>query len=239
MRLRIFVRISRNHKIMARTFDGTDDMIEFAGKSFIGNSTAFTISLWFRMTGTTNRCFYCESYTADGDTIIYIKGNENTAGDIEYGTINDAAGFSGVASGGIGINDGVWHHVVAVNYGSTSRELWVDGVSRGTDTATKGTVTTNQLYLGRQRRGTGAFFAPHNGPIANVGIWTRALRPREVTSLYKGYAPSFLDDSLVGDIPIIGNNSPEPDRRGGAVNGTVTGAVKYLHPRTIFPRNFR
>ena len=72
-----------------------------------------------------------------------------------------------------------WNHIVGTYNGSTI-ELFINGISKGTNTTTPLSVSSNILRIGRYVS-VGTFF---NGSIDAVQIWNRSLSASEVYQLY-------------------------------------------------------
>ena len=130
------------------------------------------------------------------------------------GTTND------IFSGGT-ITTTAWHHVVAEFKSATSRELWVDGSSVGTGTATSVTLPTlNALEMGRQIDSSPA--NKYDGLMADVRIYDTAIGASAVSNLYSGIHVAagltgwWLDD----DNDILDNAGSNNGTEGGA-NSTV------------------
>jgi hypothetical protein len=90
------------------------------------------------------------------------------------------------------VNDGLWHHVVAVS-GSNGSALYVDGVLDGSNAAAVNSipVTTDAVTIGS---GAGARW---NGSIDEVAIFGTALTGANAQALYAGSEPPILDTAAV------------------------------------------
>jgi len=130
--------------------DGIDDRISVG--SIVGNSSAFTMSAWFKTTSTqTPMKLLAEGNSLNNTPIIYIDANEVTVGDVQFG-IRDDSNVSGSITYSGSHNNGLWHYLVGVQSAKNSRELYVDGVSRGTNTTALGTFTLNTGNIGAINR---------------------------------------------------------------------------------------
>lgn len=152
--------------------------------------------------------------------------------------IKDAAG-SGLAAytaSSYGANQ--WHHGCAVFQSNTVRSAYLDGAAKGTASAANSPADLNLVSIGTSRYGTSTEYT-FSGYLAEAAIWNVALTDNEVAILGRGYSPLLVrPQSLVAYWPLIGNESPETDLRGG-YNLTVTGATKADHPRIILPAQRR
>ena len=116
------------------TFDGTSQSVA-APNGMLNGATVFTMECWIKTTETGSNATYWNR-----PTLIGIASNGNASGDFGITSNNGYIGmFTGLNSGGDNsflsatkqINDNNWHHVAAVNNGS-SINLFVDGVLEGT-----------------------------------------------------------------------------------------------------------
>jgi hypothetical protein len=78
------------------------------------------------------------------------------------------------------VNDGEWHHIVAVYDSSLTLSLYVDGSLQSGSSSGAYFKTGNSLMLGRYRRGTTESFL---GSIDDLRIYDRALTEAEVAQL--------------------------------------------------------
>jgi FlaG/FlaF family flagellin (archaellin) len=80
------------------------------------------------------------------------------------------------------VNDGQWHHVVAVYSQSNSRTLYVDGMNRESDNSgTQFNSAIDRWTFGRWGDSTPSNY--FNGSIDEVRIWNRTLNSTEVQQL--------------------------------------------------------
>ncbi len=80
------------------------------------------------------------------------------------------------------VNDGQWHHVVAVYSQSNSRTLYVDGMNRESDNpGTQFNSAIDRWTFGRRGDSTPSNY--FNGSIDEVRIWNRTLNSTEVQQL--------------------------------------------------------
>jgi hypothetical protein len=154
------------------TFDGTDDRIQLG--SIIGDRSAFTISLWFKHTSTGSpQKMYGEGNTGTITPIINISSNEGGTGAVRF-EIRDDANAVGSVTKTSSHNDGAWHHLVAVQSSKSSRTLYVDGVSAGTDTTTIGAITLNTGNIAAINRTSVQYFYPGGVDEARISNIARS-----------------------------------------------------------------
>ena len=110
-------------------FDGIDDYINVADDPSLDweSTSSFSIELWASFTNVTDRNRVMVGRDQEGGVHWWLGANVNTG----YANLNlkDTSG-NGVAVNGItAINDGEWHHIVAVRDESTNTNMiYVDGV---------------------------------------------------------------------------------------------------------------
>lgn len=86
-----------------------------------------------------------------------------------------------------------WHHWVVTN-GPTGVDYYIDGSYAGGVTTTVGNtlVAGKKFFMGSCPDSTGvvayqdAYLHHWNGLLDDIGIWSRALTPQEITTLYNG-----------------------------------------------------
>ncbi len=105
------------------------------------------------------------------------------------GIVNRKAKFH-VYNGGLGfyflsnvtVNDGLWHHIVAVRTSSTDGEIYVDGSLAGSGSGPARSLNNVPVWIGGPGF-TGPF--QFNGLIDDVRIYNKALSAAEVQQLYQ------------------------------------------------------
>jgi len=151
-----------------------DNDFDFAGK---GNG--LTISAWIKV----------EAFDAQWQALV-AKGESDRYRIARYSN-NNNMGYAGCGNGSdievsLNVNDGQWHHVVAVTESSgDAARLYVDG---STNVAT----ISSQAGLGDNDATLRIGFNPEsggrgwNGLIDDVAIWGRPLTANEVDTIYNG-----------------------------------------------------
>ena len=94
------------------------------------------------------------------------------------------------------VNDGTWKQFALTRNSVGNIELFVDGVSQGTNTFTPGAITTNLRYLGAERAWVNQplFTADQqyfNGQLDDIRVYNRILSPDEMTQLRTGALTTF------------------------------------------------
>src|SRR5262245_56731534 len=177
--------------------DGTDQFVEITGGNendleFPGGS--MSIAGWFKV----------DAFDTDWQALI-AKGEGSHYRVARRASTNSIAYAGGVGEGADdvpNVNDGQWHHFVAITDAVTNRfgtALYVDGVRRGVNAAKPVlTANTNRLMIGENPEARGRAC---EGLIDDIAIWNRVLTTNEINSLYAGGAGrplnAFFPDTLM------------------------------------------
>ena len=154
------------------SFDGSDDYVFTTNNPFDFIISAMSVSLWFK--------------TTESRTGIMLFSNEGWhALYIHAGKLMPF--FDGSSSGNPATtntyNNNQWHHVVALNDGTTTR-LYVDGTLELSTSETFAAATSNCPFaIGSQAYGSPAD-AYFNGTIDEVAIYDRTLTATEIKNHY-------------------------------------------------------
>jgi hypothetical protein len=180
--------------------DGNDQFVEITGGNeneleFPGGS--MSIAGWFKV----------DAFDTEWQAVI-AKGegsNYRVARRAATGTIAYAGGVGEGADDVPAVNDGQWHHFVAVSdaspTGAFGTAMYVDGVLR-TVMASKPVLTANaaNLMIGENPEARGREF---EGLLDDIAIWNRVLTATEVATLYNSGA-----GTAISSLP--GVNEPVP-----------------------------
>jgi len=161
-------------------FNGSNSKIEISGlNSFLASSSSKSWSCWVKTTstgnignraiisdygnGVGNYNFDCFLTPVDGKVLLYSSAGGSSVGMTSLVTIND----------------GVWHHICAVqDTATTNLKLYIDSNLQGSITIGTGTRLSS-LFIGTY--GAGYYW---DGEIDQVRIFSSALSAGNVTSLY-------------------------------------------------------
>lgn len=153
----------------AAGFDGVDDYVSL-GASYV-TGFPYTIELWLKIperTTTGNYWFYAQAPSGTANPDGYVTGTD----------LGDPGKliFDGTTST-VRVDDDAWHHVVlkGTAAGAGGQELFIDGVSQGTGTATA--PSGNELLLGYPNHPAFSALSNHMWPgeIDDVAIYSTAL----------------------------------------------------------------
>ena len=183
----------------ALDFDGSNDYVDLGTGSSLnfGSSVPFTVAAWVKTTENYGMIVSFRSSTDGGPVIDLAVGYEGADSDPGKAMIlvrqdNGGGGYAHVTGGSV--KDGLWHHLAAVRGSGSTIELFVDGVSQGTNSGSEsgGAITTNLRAIGSERRWDGPdnYGSPDQrylvGTIDDVRIYNRALTQAEITALHNG-----------------------------------------------------
>ncbi len=124
----------------------------------------------------------------------------------------------------------VWHHACGVELSASSRAVYLDGGSKGTNTDTRSPDDADEVQIGQYARSTGD--GDLLGDVAEAAIWNVALTDAEALILSKGYSPLFVrPESLVFYMPLIRDIYDVI----GAIGFTDVSTTLTDHPAIIYP----
>jgi hypothetical protein len=207
---------------MARSFNGTSDLIKATGgASYGGTRSAYSIALWVSGTSQTSKAFQVDAHNSNKG--FCFLGTDTTGGTKCRVSISDSSTGSTLldSTSTAVILDSSWHHVCFTLDASGNWVLYIDGASdHSGGPLTSDTVSESWAAFGLLARDTNsAFFA---GTLAQAANWTRVLAASEVAELANGLLPSHLGPAHYW--PLWGVDSPEPDIGTGThATGTLTG----------------
>lgn len=168
----------------ALRFNGTDAYVTAPGVSSVSFSHSLSLSAWINTTNGSRTEAIFSKYEAAGREAGYIFGtDQNGHLSLRIGGTNMAGGPHG-ATDTTKINDGQWHHVIAVvSYENQTITFYVDG--KPTSTTAMQMVPNDAgatLQLGQNPYTPyGDYFT---GSIDEVQIYDRALSTSEASTVY-------------------------------------------------------
>jgi hypothetical protein len=165
-------------------FDGTDDRLD-AISVVTPSATSGTISAWVKTTSTAYQAILSTADTSGGGTWGWMAVYNNKL----RITFRQGGGAVKTADGSTTINDGSWHHVVAVSDGS-AYSLYVDGSAETlTGSSNDGTWYGDLTNLTSTNIGSHVRTSAGNhfsGNIDELAVWDSALSAPQITNIYKG-----------------------------------------------------
>lgn len=205
----------------SRSFDGTNDEIDFGDNYDVGDGSSSTTCAWVKLT---------EDASIDA---IVVKSPDLTSTTQGYRLSQDASdvltwnvadGTDAVTSTATTDIDGAWHFVCGVWNGSTdTTTLYVDGVQEDTDTgANVGSLAnTSSCQLGEDNSDNNDL----TGLVAYVQHFNTTLTAQQIIECQWHPGGCEPGTNLRGSYALWGE-SPEPQLGNAAttITGTVTGA---------------
>ena len=155
------------------------------------------------------------------------------AGDPVRASVRAGTQVNVVTTTGYSVN--TWHHACGVFASTTSRDVFIDGDSKGSNTTSSSPSGVDRISVGRQGDSTPGNYM--SGRIAEAAVWNVALNDFEIALLATpGITPNRIrPDNLRGYWPVWGLHSPEIDLSGQGNSLTVNGATRADHaPVTLF-----
>lgn len=183
--------------------------------------TPLTLACWFYKDLSLNTRLVDLVNTANGSS-FQIRANTGNA-------IGARAGALATDQSTVGtqvLNQ--WRHGAGVFTSSTSRTAYVDGTAGTANTTNVTPPNADFIMIGAGNSATTPT-TPHDGLIADVGIWNVALTADEISALAKGVACNLVrPQSLVFYAPLIRDLI---DIKGGRMITNNNTATVSNHPR--------
>lgn len=219
---------------MSRTFNGTTQYLSAASTLLAdeplsllcwgnaNNITAGHIPLGLGNNGASGRFNLGMQGNVGGDPIYAVKDNDAGTGAV-------------FAASSTGYSATTWHHVAGVYRNNTSRDAYIDGGSKGSDTATRTDPTPDFISIGVLRTNTLTGF--FDGSNAEAFLLDYALSDGQVALLGKGFHLLYVGVPLAnirGWYPLLGDDNNR--MANGYPNLTPTASPTFsAHPPKIIP----
>jgi Concanavalin A-like lectin/glucanases superfamily len=215
---------------MARSFNGTTDLIDIGQPAILDITGTFSISAWAYPTGlNTLQDIFEKGY--DGSSEQYLLRFNSTS--VDFGTYPNLIITTTTYDGTHVFANGSWYHFCGT-WDGTNYRLYVNGGLRAGPSVGANpvhAVNTHVSIGAADIGGGGAFTRFFPGSIADVALWTTGLSANEASGLSQGARPNTVrPGNLVGWWPLDGLVSPEVDLSGHANNGTLTGTARAFGP---------
>lgn len=167
--------------------NGDENLFDFL------NDQDMTASLWFTV----------NEWNNSWATLI-AKGNSTNPGNFRINRNNNTDLLS--ANGGsadtlamepvLVPGSETWHHAVLVAKPGQGVEVWVDGVLRGTESASAFADGGSRLWIGNNPGSTGRRWS---GKIDDVAVWRRALAATEIGEIWNGGSGASIGSLISED----------------------------------------
>lgn len=151
--------------------------------------TGFSLSVWFKVTNFETRW---QTLIAHGEQSEYriarYQSSSQMASNLGSGDVN----------GGPDIEDGNWHHMVAISEDGVNTRHYIDGllVATGGAPSLEDDLAQDLLIGGNPEISS---IREWSGYVEEVALWNRILTPQEVSAIYNGGSGASLRD-LVGSL---------------------------------------
>jgi len=182
----------------ALDFDGVDVYVDVPSISSINGTTALTVTAWFKSDtfGASNEGIISK-YVGDGESnrswVLLSDTQTNGQGDPRVSVVLSSDGTYQSANaviGGTTLLEDTWYFGTFTYDASGNTELFLNGVSEGTDSAPPSSLhsSSKSVLLGLQYSESGDAGQDSNswnGAIDDVRIYNRVLSADEVNRLYE------------------------------------------------------
>ena len=205
-------------------FNGDGQYVEIPQSASLNPSNQLTIEFWMKADPNNSMTSYQGLVASDFYFISLTSGHTFNVG-VNFGVSTDnGSSFSEIAdanNGGAVVSAGTWHHVAGV-YDGAKLQLYIDGQPWGNSIACSGNISPmladSFLGLGSE---DGRTVCPScvadryfNGLLDEVSIYSRALTPSEIQSIYNagsagkcgGSFPPGISVQPVGQTTLEGSN---------------------------------
>lgn len=149
------------------------------GDMGVGESYPFSASGWIKSTYSGDHQIIVSEGNSGTDTPLWNIGIDSSG--FGWLGIRNNANTGLFLSGTTLINDGEWHHVVAV-YTSINGTLYVDGIEENSGSIPSLPISLDITSIGREGRVSSGDYV--NGSVDEVAIFNRTLSAQEVQDMY-------------------------------------------------------
>jgi ureidoglycolate hydrolase len=172
-------------------FDGVSDYVATPSLTSLGMGTTdlISVSLWFKTNATKTfpTAFNTGGWPLTSGVNIYLDSTTNNIGTRVNNVVTTTSGTN--------YRDDNWHHVLLCyngSLGSNQIELFVDGVSVGTNTLTGNiTSTTTDIHIGANTNTSVGTFRGWEDNVDEVAIWNTDQRAN-ISSIYNSGTPTTI-----------------------------------------------
>jgi hypothetical protein len=213
---------------MARSFNASSDHITAAGGPTL--SPPLTIAAWFLGTLAPGN-YDIASFGINAGGEAYRLNV--TAGNAIQADHRSSGGADSTVATTTTFSTGAWNHGCAVFLGNGTNTLiaYLNGGGKNTGNDVNATVSVQGISIGSLNLTGVGNFNYWGGSLAIISVWNVQLGDLEILALAKGVRPNLIRPlSRVGDFPLDGLQSPEPDLSGNANNGVLTGTAQVFGP---------
>jgi len=228
--------------VRSLSFDGGDRLTQTTG--FVTNNNAFSVAFWaYASSGGNNRTVYSEGVPASWPNNLFIVyyADTSTGATPKVRIWQNFGGVGGtVVESGTSVNlaDSTWHHVVYVQRAVNNREIYIDGVSRGTNATSLNPIIATSSSIGAANN-NGAFQQNYSGLIDEVRTYNRALTTAEIRTLANRDMPESAVGShtLQSALDVNGNLIINTGELNTGANQNITAARNWINNGGVFTAN--
>ncbi len=216
---------------MSRTFTNAG----LFGLTTTTGITAVPLSIFCRFLPTNaGASQLCGIWNGASDTFdaFYL---ETTASSASVRAVTAAGSLFSLATSSAGFSINVWNTSLAVFTSATSRDVYLNGTNKGSDTISRTPSSLSRIAVAITGKltGSGAMI----GDLADITFWNAALTEEEGLAMHLGVNPRHVRPSnVIDDFPLWGLSSPEPNFGTPARTLALTGSpAKNNHgPATLW-----
>jgi|GEM_PF-2351211 len=178
----------------AQSFDGSGDWVGVDSlQNEIKNGDDVSISFWFKTTA---------KKSSDHHNVIFSAHTSSKSNCFRIGTGNSGGIFHSVytedSEYGSGYNNGIWHHLVVIQYGSGAFKIYVD--NKQIKSATKSvTPWSTAVYYSIAQEWDGNPTDFFTGQIDQFQLYNFALSTAQIADLYVDMTPPALAGTYPAD----------------------------------------
>ena len=214
--------------------DGVDDRVEI-NRTLGSGFAELSISTWVKYgnnLATSNQYhpIVAKIGPSFGNSFVLQNmrsGASSNGGEVYFNVQTPNGSFS--VFSGVVPSQNIWYNIVGT-YDGSNVKIYIDGVLKGTLSAT-GSINSNNELMMLGDAGYGGFSQILNGNLDEVSIYSRGLTQSEVTSIYNSGTPN--DVSSISNIEAwwrMGDGDTSPtltDNGSGGNNGTMTNFTTF------------
>ncbi len=177
-------------KGLSGSFNGSSSLINCGSWSF-ASYTNFSISLWIKVSGTSDAFLTC---TRPGYDFPRIQFMSDSGGWLNYVVVSDVGAVL-YQGGGPLCNNGVWHHITLVDANGTIGCYFDGSISGPSGSYTRANLSNlTSVYMGMMVLSSN--HRPFAGLMDDVRFYDVALTADEALALYRSYETPKWDQPL-------------------------------------------
>jgi len=169
-------------------FDGVDDYINMGNPAELQITGALSISCWVKYTQTTDSIVVSKDFFGVNRSWALWSNNYQAGNNVELFIRSGGAGTTVTTTSTI--NDGNWHHILAVFVPSTSMKIYTDGSLNGENTTSiPATIDSSTADVEIGGADSGSYM--YEGNVDEVAIWN-SDQSSNVATIYNSGQPADL-----------------------------------------------